>query len=167
MEEHGARMEASFDDQSRMDDEVERKASVIEKRMERHGAEIERIMEQRFGPEFEARIEAQAELIEGLVEDCESATLTPGETRILEQADADGEVFRLACVEGKRDRLKATETLAAIDSHPGITAAEKAAFNAAAAGERRKQVMVIRTDVSEAPELPEPPAAPEPPLAGE
>ncbi|MBA4338471.1 MAG: hypothetical protein C0421_06460 [Hyphomonas sp.] len=167
MEEHGARMEANFDDQSRIDDEVERKASVIEKRMERHGAEIERIMEQRFGPEFEARIEAQAELIEGLVEDCESATLTPGETRILEQADADGEVFRLACVEGRRDRLKAAETLAVIDSHPGITAAEKAAFNAAAAGERRKQVMVIRTDVSEAPEPPEPPAAPEPPLKGE
>ncbi len=167
MEEHGARLEARYDDQSRMDAEVERKASVIEKRMERHGAEIERIMEQRFGPEFEARIEAQAELIEGLVEDCESATLTPGETRILEQADAEGEVFRLACVEGNRDRLKATETLAAIDSHPGITAAEKAAFNAAAAGERRKQVMVMRTDVSEAPEPPEPPAAPEPPLAGE
>lgn len=60
--------------------------------------------------------------------------------------------------------MEATETLGAIDSHPVITAAEKAAFNAAAAGERSKQVMVIRIDVVEAPE---PLAAPEPPLKGE
>jgi beta-lactamase regulating signal transducer with metallopeptidase domain len=167
MEEHGSRLEARYDDQSRMDADFERKAAVIEKRIGRHGAEIERIMEARFGEDFEARIEAQAEVIEYLVDSCENADLKTGETRILERKDADGEVFRLACVEGKRDRLKAAETLAAIDSYPGITAAEKAAFNAAAAGERRKQVMVIRTDVSEAPEPPEPPAAPEPPLKGE
>jgi hypothetical protein len=146
---------------------MEGRMIVLEQRIEEKSAEIERIMEERFGEEFEARIEAQAEVIENLVDACEDAELTPGETRILEQADPDGDVFRLACVEGNRDRLKAAETLAAIDSHPGITAAEKAAFNAAAAGERRKQVMVIRTDVSEAPEPPEPPAAPEPPLAGE
>jgi hypothetical protein len=124
-------------------------------------------MEARFGPAFEAKVEAQAGVIEALMESCKDAELAAGETRILEQADPDGEVFRLACVEGNRDRLKAAETLAAIGSHPGITAAEKAAFNAAAAGERRKQVMVIRTDASEAPEPPAPPAAPEPPLKGE
>lgn len=146
---------------------MEGRMIVLEQRIEEKSAEIERIMEERFGEEFEARIEAQAEVIENLVDACEDAELTPGETRILEQADPDGDVFRLACVEGNRDRLKAAETLAAIDSHPGITAAEKAAFKAAAEGQKRKQVMVIRTDVSEAPEPPEPPAAPEPPLAGE
>lgn len=161
MEEHGVRMEARFDQQSRMDADVERKASVIERRIERHAADIERIMEQRFGPEFEARIEAQAELIEGLVEDCEDADLKTGETRVLERKDADGETFRLACVKGGRDRLKANETLAAIDSHPGITAAEKAAFKAAAAGERRKNVFVLRSDFEALPELPELPAMPE------
>ncbi len=146
---------------------MEGKMIVLERRIEENGAEIERIMEERFGADFEARIEAQADVIDNLVENCEGAALTTGETRILERADADGEVFRLACVEGGRDNLKAAATLAAVDSHPGITAAEKAAFNAAAKGERRKQVMVIRSDVSQTPAPPEPPAAPEPPLKGE
>ncbi len=164
---------------------IEGKMMMLEKRIEANSAEIERIMEQRFGPEFEARIEAQAALIEGLVEDCESADLKTGETRILERKDADGETFRLACVKGDQDRLKAAETLAAIDSHPGITAAEKAAFKAAAAGERRKNVFVLRSDfealpelpelpeipeaqeLPELPEMPEIPAAPEPPPPGE
>jgi hypothetical protein len=156
--------------------------SLLETRIEAKSAEIGRIMEERFGPKFEARIEAQAALIERLVEECEGAELKAGETRIMERKDTDGETFRLACVKGGRDQLKAAATLAAVDSHPGITAAEKAAFNAAAAGERRKSVIVLRSDFAqppkppeapeaqeprELPELPQLPMAPEPPRPGE
>jgi beta-lactamase regulating signal transducer with metallopeptidase domain len=167
MEEHGAQLEARFADQERMDADTERRALVIEKRIESHGAEIERIMEQRFGPEFEARIEAQAGVVEFLVDSCQDAKLNPGETRIIERADADGEMVRLACVEGGRDRLKEAATFAAIDSYPGITAAEKDAFRAAADGQKRKRVMIFRSDDAEMPEPPEAPEVPEVPLDGE
>ena len=85
-----------------MDADTERRAAVIERRMERHGAEIERIMEQRFGADFEKRIEGQAAVVEGLVEACEDAELAKGETRVIERKDPEGEMFRLACVEGER-----------------------------------------------------------------
>jgi hypothetical protein len=150
------------------DANIERKMTILEHRIENNAGEIERIMEERFGPAFEARVEAQSAVIEQLVETCEAAVLAKGETRIVEQADVDGDVVRLACVEGGRERLKAAETLAAVNAHPGITAAEKAAFDAAAAGEKRKQVMIFRSGSSEAHEYleaPEPPQAPEAPEA--
>lgn len=161
MELHGARLEARFDDQSRMDADAERKVAIIEKRIERHSADIERIMNERFGPEFEARIEAQADLVEELVSACEDAELSTGETRIIERKDADGEAVRLACVEGDRANLKATAALAAVDSYPGITEAEKAAFKAASEGQKRKHVMVFRSDGDG--DMMDPPAAPETP----
>lgn len=149
---------------------MESKMIVLERRMEENGAEIERIMDERFGPEFEARIEAQADLVEELVDACEDAELATGETRIIERKDADGEPVRLACVEGGRASLKATGTLAAVDSYPGITEAEKAAFKAASEGQKRKHVMVFRSgddgDMMEppaAPETPETPATPQTP----
>jgi len=166
MEHHGAMMEARFADQERMDAGTERRAAVIERRIERHGAEIERIMEARFGADFEAKVEAQAELVEYLVESCEDAKLNTGETRIIERADAQGEVFRLACVEGSRDNLKSDSALAAVGKYPGITEAEKAAFREAAKGQKRKQVVVIRGDKSEAPAPAKPPAPPEATLKG-
>lgn len=140
---------------------IESRMIVLEKRIEDNGAEIERIMEKHFGEEFEAKIEAQAEIVEGLVESCEDAELATGETRIIERTDADGETFRLACVEGGRDRLQAADVRAKIDSFPGITAEEKAAFEAAASGAKRKHVVVFRSSETEMPELPEAPEAPE------
>jgi beta-lactamase regulating signal transducer with metallopeptidase domain len=169
MEHHGAMMEARFADQERMDADTERRAAVIERRMERHGAEIERIMEQRFGADFEKRIEGQAAVVAGLVEACENAELAKGETRVIERKDPEGETFRLACIEGDRANMASAKALAAIDSHPGITAAEKAAFKAAAQGERRKNVMIFRSgaegldidmDIDVDVETPEPPAQP-------
>src|SRR3990167_9495025 len=127
-------------------------------------------METRFGDEFEAKIEAQAQVIEDLVDACHDAELAKGETKIIERKDPEGEVVRLACVEGGRDRLKDAATFAAVDSWPGITPAEKAAFKAAADGQKRKQVIVFRSDNSEmtetveleeAPEVPELPELPE------
>jgi beta-lactamase regulating signal transducer with metallopeptidase domain len=140
---------------------MESKIIVLERRMEENGAEIERIMDERFGPEFEARIEAQADLVEELVSACEDAELATGETRIIERKDADGEAVRLACVEGDRANLRAASTLAAVDSYPGITEAEKAAFTAASEGQKRKHVMVFRSDDDG--DMIEPPAAPETP----
>jgi Zn-finger domain-containing protein len=154
----------------RMEAATEAQTLALEHRIEANAAEIERIMDERFGPEFEARVEAQAQVIEDLVGDCEAADLSAGETRIIERKDADGEAVRLACVEGDRARLKAAETLAAVERHPGITEAEKAAFKAASEGAKRKQVMIFRTDGSEPPEPPVPPepaAPPEPALKGE
>lgn len=154
----------------RMNAETEARVLAFEHRIEANAAEIERIVDERFGPEFEARVEAQAQVIEDLVGACETADLSAGETRIIERKDADGEAVRLACVEGDRARLKAAETLAAVERHPGITAAETAAFKAASEGAKRKQVMIFRTDASEPPETPVPPepaAPPEPALEGE
>jgi hypothetical protein len=126
-------------------------------------------MEQRFGADFEKRIEGQAAVVEGLVEACKDAELTRGETRVIERKDSEGEMFRLACVEGDRANMASAKALAVIDSHPGITAAEKAAFKAAAQGERRKNVMIFRSgaegldidlDMDVDVETPEPPAQP-------
>ena len=174
-EERAAKMEMRIEEHAslldaRMDENAEKRAMIIEKRIEANAGEIERIMEERFGPEFEARVEAQADLIEELVEACEDAELTTGETRIIERADAEGEIHRLACVEGDHTKLKSEAALATVGNWPGITEAEKAAFRAAAKGEKRKQVMIFRThdsETPEAPETPEPPAAPETPLKGE
>lgn len=168
-----AKMAVRESEMEARENKIEGRMIVLEHRIEEDSAEIERLMDERFGPEFEAWIKAQANLIDRLVEACEVAELKTGETQILKRADAEGEVFRLACVEGSRDRLNAAETLAAVDSHPGITAAEKAAFNAGAKGERRTQVMVIGTGAAKAPEPPVPPVppvpptVPDPPLQGE
>ncbi|MBU4569371.1 MAG: M56 family metallopeptidase, partial [Alphaproteobacteria bacterium] len=149
---------------------VESKMIVLERRIEENGAEIERIMEERFGDDFEARIEAQAQVVEDLVEACEVAELATGETKVIERKDADGETFRLACIEGDRANMKSESALAIVRNHPGITDAEKAAFRAAAEGERRKNVMIFRSggdemeiDIDMDVEVPEPPAAPETP----
>lgn len=151
---------------------IESKMTVLERRIEKNGEEIERIMEERFGADFERRVEAQSAVVEELVGACEEADLTKGETRVIERKDADGETFRLACIQGDRTNLASAKALAAIDSHPGITEAEKAAFKAAAKGERRKNVMIFRSggepldiDIDldiETPEAPEPPEAPAP-----
>ena len=145
---------------------VDQKVRLLEKRIEARTGEIERIMEERYGADFEAKVEAQAELIETLVDGCRDADLKTGETRIIERADAQGEVFRLACVEGSRENLHTEKAMAAVGSYPGITEAEKAAFRAAAKGEKRKHVVVIRGDKSETAEPPQPPAPPEAPLKG-
>jgi len=156
-----------------IEDKIQSKVIVLEKRIEENGAEIERIMEERFGPEFEARIEAQAEVLEGLMDACEDAELATAETRVIERKDKDGDTFRLVCVEGGRDNLASEKALAVVSSHPGITDAEKAAFKAAAKGERRKNVMVFRSgphdiDIDVDVVVPEPPEAPEvPDLDGE
>ncbi len=161
MQVHADRLDA------RMDEQSEKRMMVLERRIEKSADEIEKIMESRFGPEFEAKVEAQAALVEGLVKSCEDAKLKPEETRIIERTDAKGEVFRLACVEGGRDNLKSDSALATVGKYPGITEAEKAAFREAAKGKKRKHVMVIRGDKSETPEPPEAPEPPEPPLKGE
>ncbi len=146
---------------------IEHNMERLEKRIETNSDEIERIMEERFGADFEAKVEAQAELIEYLVESCEDAKLNTGETRIIERADAQGEVFRLACVQGSRDNLKSDSALAAVSKYPGITEAEKAAFREAAKGQKRKQVIVIRGEKYDAPEAPQPAVPPKAPLKGE
>lgn len=161
IEEHAARFEI------RVDADTEKHMAIIEKRIEANSGEIERIMEERFGPEFERRVEAQAKIIEDLVSSCESAKLEKGETKILERKDVDGEIVRLACVEGDAASLKSAKALAAIEGHPGITDAERAAFDAAAKGGKKRNVFVFRhgdSDVEvnvEMPEPPEPPEAPE------
>ncbi|MGA1341618.1 MAG: hypothetical protein ACO33A_00985, partial [Hyphomonas sp.] len=147
---------------------VESQVILLEKRIGENGAEIGRIVEERFGPEFEARIEAQAKLLESLMDACEDAELATAETRVIERQDADGETFRLVCVEGSRDNLLSGKALAAVSNHPGITDAEKAAFKAAAKGERRRNVMVFRSgpdDVDLDIEAPQPPAQPAQPTA--
>lgn len=146
---------------------IEKKMMVIEKRIEANADKMERIIEARFDGEFEAKIEAQADLLEALIDDCTDATLSKGETRIIERTDAEGEVFRLACVEGDRAQLKSAATLAAVGSHPGITEAEKAAFKAATDGKRRKHVIKFETDGTEIPEPLQPAEPPAPPLKGE
>ncbi|MEX1249908.1 MAG: hypothetical protein WEA77_01755 [Hyphomonas sp.] len=143
---------------------IEHKMERLEKRIKMNSEGTERIMEERIGADFEAKVEAQAELIEYLVESWEDAKLNKGETRIIERADAQGEVFRLACVEGSRGNLKSGPALAAVGKYPGITEAGKAAFREADKGHKRKQVMVIRGDKSEAPEAPQPPLPPQAPL---
>ena len=147
---------------------IESKMTVLERRIEKNGEEIERIMEERFGADFERRVEAQSAVVEELIGACEKADLAKGETRVIERKDADGETFRLACVQGDRANMASAKALAAIDSYPGITEAEKAAYKAAANGERRKDVMILRSggeplDITidiEAPEPPEAPASP-------
>jgi beta-lactamase regulating signal transducer with metallopeptidase domain len=166
-----AKLAARESQMDALERQLETKVVVLEKRIEENGAEIERIMEERFGPEFEARVEAQAAVVEELMGACEDAQLATGETRVIERKDKDGDTFRLACIEGDRASLSSAKAKAAIDSHPGITAAEKAAFQAAAKGERRKNVMVFRSggeplDIDvEMPEAPEPPESPEAPEA--
>jgi beta-lactamase regulating signal transducer with metallopeptidase domain len=154
---------------ARTEAEIEKKMAVIERRIEANADRIEKIVEERFGPEFEARIEAQGKVIEDLVEACKTKKIADGETTIIERKDIDGEPVRVACVKGNRAALKSDKALAYVGNYPGITEAEKAKFRAAAKGERGKQVFVIRsgdTDVDFDFDLdvktPAPPKAPRP-----
>ncbi|MEQ9506057.1 MAG: M56 family metallopeptidase [Hyphomonas sp.] len=162
-----ARMAARESEMEAHEARIDQHVIMLEKRIEANADEVERIMEERFGADFEARVEAQAEVIEFLVDSCEDAELATGETRIIERADSEGEMFRLACIEGNRENLKAPATLAAIEAYPGLSADEIASFKKAAKGHKGKHVFVISNDSSDASEPPEPPAPPEPPLKGE
>ncbi|MFN7180895.1 hypothetical protein, partial [Hyphomonas sp.] len=130
---------------ARAEAEVEKKMAVIERRIEANSDRIEKIVEERFGPEFEARIQAQAKVIEDLVEDCRKKPIADGETAVIERKDVDGDTVRLACVKGDRAALKSEKALAYVGNYPGITEAEKAKFRAAAKGHRGKQVFVVRS----------------------
>lgn len=168
IEARAAEMEARFEKHNRKtgasaEAAAEKKMAVIEKRIEANSARIEKIMEERFGPEFEARVEAQAKVIEELVDACKEHTLAEGEAKVIERKDVDGETVRIACVKGDRTALKSARALSTVGNHPGITEAERAAYRAAAGGARKKNVMVIRTgDVRDHAEAPMPPKAPAP-----
>ena len=131
---------------ARTEAEVEKKMAVIERRIEANADKIEKIVEERFGPEFEARVEAQAKVMEALIEDCQKKQIADGETAIIERKDVDGDTVRLACVKGDRTALKSEKALAYVGNYPGITEEEKAAFRAAAGGSKRKNVFVFRND---------------------
>lgn len=139
MEKHSKKIDAHTEA------EVKKKMKVIEHRIEANADKIEKLVDQRFGPEFEAKVEAQAKVIEDLVEACHKKTIAEGETTIIERKDIDGEPVRVACVQGDRAALKSEKALAYVGNYPGITEAEKAKFRAAAKGERGKQVFVVRS----------------------
>lgn len=154
---------------ARTEAEVEKKMAVIERRIEANADKIEKIVEARFGPEFEARVEAQAKVIEGLVEDCQKKQIADGETVVIERKDVDGDTVRLACVKGDRAALKSKKALAYVGNYPGITEEEKAAFRAAAGGKHtKKNVVIVRTPENQSDvKAPAPPAAPEAPASNE
>jgi beta-lactamase regulating signal transducer with metallopeptidase domain len=116
---------------SKLEPELERLTEELETRMEAKSAKLEALIEQKFGPDFEMRIEATTEALDGLVEECRDADLNEGETRVMTRKidlDEGEKTVKIACVKGNEATLRSPRTLAVINSSKALCDGEKDSF---------------------------------------
>lgn len=123
-----ARAEAMHE---KLEPQLEKMSAELETRLEAKSAKLEALIEQKFGPDFEARIEATSDAIDSLVEDCSEADLGDGETRVLtrsfETPEGKHEV-KIACVKGDATALRSAKALAVIENDKSLCPIEKQSF---------------------------------------
>ena len=123
-----ARAEAMHE---QLEPQLEQMSAELEAKLEAKSARLEALIEQKFGDDFEFRIEATTDAIDDLVEECRDANLADGETRILSrsyQTDEGSRKVKIACVKGDATALRSASTLAAIENDPSLCTVEKQSF---------------------------------------
>ena len=108
----------------------EPKLDAIEARIEAHADALERKIELAYGDEFEDEIETTHLALTELVEQCRTADMAEGETRVLKQqvGDSRKKDVKIVCVKGDKDTLKAKTTIKAVLSSDKLDAKEKTSF---------------------------------------
>ena len=114
-----------------LEPKLEKMTLELEKRMEEKSAQIEALVGQSYGKDFELRIEATSDALDDLVDQCRDADLGDGETRVLTRTVTAGgkkNEVKIACVKGDATALRSSSTLAIINRDPGLCNDEKKSF---------------------------------------
>ena len=121
-------------------DEVERRTEVIALRFEKdmaaweteHAAKFEAFgarMEEAFGEDFEAGMEAAGAVVESLAEQCEARDENDPTPEIVSATnEATGETHRALCLNAEREQLKSQALADWVNARSDLSDAEKAAF---------------------------------------
>ena len=124
-----ARAEAMHE---QLEPQLEQMSAEIEARMEAKSAKLEALIEQKFGPDFEARIEATSDAIDELVGQCRDTDLADGETRVMTRSidipDGGKREVKIACVKGDATALRSAKAMAVIDHDKSLCPEEKQSF---------------------------------------
>ena len=152
--------------QAKIDEATEKRVIAIERRMEADAARLESIIEQHYGEDFEARINARTDLIPEMVDECVAMNLPEGETRIVERKTDDGTSVKIACVAGQPDMLANARTISFIKTNSSLSDEEKQKFLEQSDGKKRTFILSndakVKTRI-ERKALPAPATTPEPP----
>nr|WP_321442016.1 M56 family metallopeptidase [uncultured Hyphomonas sp.] len=125
---HEARAEELHEN---LEPELERMTSELEARLEAKSIKLETLIDQKFGADFENRIEETSTALDDLVAECRDANLSDGETKVMSRTVGSGkdeQTVKIACVKGDEIILRSAKTMAAINSSRDLCDVEKESF---------------------------------------
>lgn len=109
---------------------IDAHSAALQKVLSERETKISAAIERHYGEDFKARLDARANVIPELAARCAGMRLAENDTRILEQVTDTGTRFKLACISGGPGAAQSEMAAAYINSHPGLTDAERQAFEA-------------------------------------
>ena len=125
---HEARAEAF---QREMEPEIERMTLELETSLEAKSIKLEALIDQKFGADFERRLDMTSKALDDLVKECRDVSMSEGDTRVMSRTIELGEgkkTVKIACVQGNGDTLRSPKTLAIINSSKALCDVEKKSF---------------------------------------
>jgi len=114
-----------------LEPELERMTSELEARLEAKSIKLETLIDQKFGADFENRIEETSAALDDLVAECRDANLSDGETKVMSRTLGVGKnekTVKIACVKGDETALRSAKTMAVINSSKDLCDVEKESF---------------------------------------
>ncbi|MGB2176557.1 MAG: M56 family metallopeptidase [Hyphomonas sp.] len=114
-----------------LEPELERMTSELEARLEAKSIKLETLIDQKFGADFEHRIEETSTALDDLVAECRDADLSDGETKVMSRTlgvGKDEKTVKIACVKGDETALRSAKTMAVINSSRDLCDVEKESF---------------------------------------
>ena len=114
-----------------LEPELERMTSELEARLEAKSIKLETLIDQKFGADFENRIEETSTALDDLVAECRDANLSDGETKVMSRTlgvGKDEKTVKIACVKGDETALRSAKTMAVINSSRDLCDVEKESF---------------------------------------
>ena len=126
--EYEARAEAYEKD---MEPEIERMTLELETSLEGKAMKLEALIEEKFGADFERRIDMTSKALDDLVKECRDVSMDDGDTQVMSRTIELGEgkkTIKIACVGGGSDALRSAKTLAVINSSKKLCDVEKKSF---------------------------------------
>jgi hypothetical protein len=103
----------------------------LESRLEKKSVKLEALIQEKFGDDFEFRIDATSDALDALVEECRDADLADGQTKVMSRTVDLGNgknTVKIACVKGDGEALRSPTTLAVINSSKKLCDVEKKSF---------------------------------------
>jgi beta-lactamase regulating signal transducer with metallopeptidase domain len=115
----------------KLEPELERMTEELESRLEKKSVKLEALIQEKFGDDFEFRIDATSDALDALVEECRDADLADGQTKVMSRTVDLGNgknTVKIACVKGDGEALRSPTTLAVINSSKKLCDVEKKSF---------------------------------------